>query len=151
FCDERQLSTTKSVVLNGVDVTSSWTFSSGSPSAGCNVKQAKTLSVSLNPGANTLTAQVTDSAGNVGSQTVTYTYRPAIDTSPTNGGFAGPGMFDATLGYSIPSYTSLDEERSVSLFYSSGQAAPVATVQIDVTDNSVDPAQRTSIKLLRNG
>jgi len=151
WCDERLLSSAHKITLNGVDTSASFTFGDAAATTGCNSRKVSAKTVTLQPGENTLTAEVQDSAGNWGRASVVYTFRPALDASATNGGGTAPGMFDATLGYALPTYRSLDSERSTSLFYASSQAAPAGLVQIDVTDNSANPAPRTSIRLQRNG
>jgi len=151
WCDERRLGTAHTITLNGVNVTAGWTFSAAAPAAGCNDRKTSTGPVTLRTRPDTLVAEVTDSAGNTGKQTVIYTYRAGVDASPTNGNGTGPGMFDAVLGYATPSYRSLDQDRSVRLVYASSQAYPVGVVQVDVTDNSSTPAPKTSIRLRRNG
>jgi RHS repeat-associated protein len=79
---------------------------------------------------------------------------PVVSTAPQNGDNRAPGLcvvacFDAVISYSSPAYISLDAARSVTLFYSSAQAAPMGEVQLDVTDPSVRPALQFSLKLQR--
>ncbi len=81
---------------------------------------------------------------------------PVVSTAPHNGatraaGMCGADCLDATASYATPSYTSLDTPRSLTLFYSSGQAHPRPMVQLDVTDVSARPAQKFSLSLMRNG
>jgi len=151
LCDERKLGTWRSAVVDTAIITANWTYTPQPGTSSCPSKATFGGPILLNPGDNVLTVEVRDSAGNSGAQSVTYTYRPSIDVSPTNQTSVAPGMFDATLSYSTPSYRSLDQDRGITLFYSSSQASPVALVQLDVTDNSTTPAPRTSIRLQRNG
>lgn len=150
FCDERKLGTQHSVTLNGV-VLSSWSYNTPAGTAGCNSKATMSGPVQLMSGVNTLTATVQDSAGNTGTQTVTWTYRPLVDTSPTNQWGVQRQLSDAVVTYSMPSYRSLDQDRGVTLVYSSFGARPTAMVQVDVTDNGSNPAPVTSLGLMWNG
>jgi len=61
------------------------------------------------------------------------------------------GCAYATLGYSTPSYRSLDEDRSLTLVYSSGQSAPIGLVSLDVNPNSTDLPSKISLSLIYNG
>ena len=80
---------------------------------------------------------------------------PSLSAAPHNGdarrvGLCAAGCFDASAAYSGPAYVSLDQPRSVSLVYSSAQAAPRALVQVDATDNSSTPPSKMSIRLKRS-
>jgi RHS repeat-associated protein len=79
---------------------------------------------------------------------------PTLDLTPYNGenrsvGFCVSGCFDGRLGFSTPSYVSLDVPRSVGLVYSSATASPRVTVQVDATDASTTTPAKMSIRILR--
>jgi RHS repeat-associated protein len=74
---------------------------------------------------------------------------PVVSLSPHNLTFRDATQSASTLGYSTPAYVSRDAARSVTLMYSSGQAAPTGYVQVEVTDNSTDLPAKMSI-LVRN-
>jgi len=156
WCDGNALDTVPTVTLNGSTVTGGFSFSrqSGTEGSGCNSMTVATKiggPLTLQSGTNSLTAEIRDVAGNVGSGTATWTYRPMIDTSPTNQFSVEPQMADLMLSYSTPAYRSLDEDRAVTLVYSSARARPNAFVYVDVTDNSSQPADTMSIGLLWGG
>lgn len=60
------------------------------------------------------------------------------------------GCAYATLSYSTPSYRSLDEDRSLTLVYSSGQSAPIGLVSLDVNPNSSNLPSKISLSLIHN-
>ncbi|MDQ3280898.1 MAG: hypothetical protein M3Q69_05765 [Acidobacteriota bacterium] len=69
----------------------------------------------------------------------------AIDLSPHNDENLNVAQFAAELSYSTPAYVSFGSERSVTLYYSSAQAAPSALVQVNVDDPV--PPEQYSIRL----
>jgi RHS repeat-associated protein len=159
WCDGNALataSTAREILFNGANVTATfgYTAGTGSPGTGCNATATSTATLTLRAGVNTLTARIQDAAGNWGpvpAASATWTYQPPIDTSPTNQFSVGPQMFDATLSYSMPAYRSLDQDRAVTLVYSSARARPNAFLYVDVTDNSSQPADTMSIGILWHG
>ena len=156
WCDGNALGTGRRIKFNGVDVTASFTYatSAGGVGTSCAATATSAGSVAPRAGLNTLTAEIQDAAGNWGpapAASAGYTYRPTIDTSPTNQFSTGPGMFDATLSYTTPAYHSLDQDRSVTLVYASSQARPNALLQVDVTDVSAQPADTMSLGVLWHG
>jgi len=117
--------------------------------------QSATVSVSYTAGASgpgelrlaaahTIAANITD----VGSYIITVS-APAfpIDFSPHNAENVDLSQFAANLSYTTPAYFALDQERSVTLFYSSAQAIPAGLVQVDVEDTSATPPEQYSILL----
>jgi RHS repeat-associated protein len=73
---------------------------------------------------------------------------PSLSLAPHHEGMRIPSAFDAAVSYTTPAYVSRDVPRSVTLHYSSGQAAPRGFVQVDATDNSTTAPDRMSIRLL---
>ena len=156
WCDGNAFGTGRRIKFNGIDVTSSfgYTTSTGGAGTSCAATATSTGSVVPRAGLNNLTAEIQDVAGNWGPvppASASYTYRPTIDTSPTNQFSTGPGMFDATLSYTTAAYHSLDTDRSVTLAYASSQARPNAILHVDVTDVSAQPADTMSFGLLWHG
>ncbi|MDB4948141.1 MAG: repeat protein [Gemmatimonadetes bacterium] len=74
---------------------------------------------------------------------------PVVSVAPHNPSIRDATEGTATLGYSTPAYVTLGQGRSVALVYSSGQAAPMAYVQVEATDNSTDVPATMSI-LVKN-
>ncbi|MFL5576859.1 MAG: hypothetical protein ACJ79S_12905 [Gemmatimonadaceae bacterium] len=106
----------------------------------------------------TLTLRATNGAlaapANVDSASVPVNvpYAPTVQTTPQNGEHLSPalcavGCFDVHAAYSTPSYRSLDNDRSLTLWYSSAQAAPLATVQLNMSDGSSPSPQTLSLRL----
>jgi RHS repeat-associated protein len=56
----------------------------------------------------------------------------------------------ATLAYSTPAYHSLDQDRAVSLVYSSALSSPVGVVVLDVNPNSSSLPDKISLSLIRS-
>ena len=59
------------------------------------------------------------------------------------------GCAYATLSYDTPPYRSLDEDRSLTLLYSSATSAPMGTVVLDVNANSDSVPDKMSVSLLQ--
>lgn len=83
---------------------------------------------------------------------VNVPYAPSVSGAAQNGehrsaALCAVGCFDVHAAYSTPSYTSLDVERSLTLWYSSAQAAPIATVLMDMSDGSQPAPQKLSLQL----
>jgi YD repeat-containing protein len=119
------------------------------------------VSITLASGDNTITAWIRDDLNQltVASTVVTYTAPPPPPlhakpvlrqvTSGDNRNVAVcDGCAEVTLSHTTPAYVSLDQERSVTLFYSDVQARPRGYVEIDATDNSQQPADRMTLRLL---
>lgn len=159
WCDERKLGadSSRTLTFNGADVKARFTYGTQTGTTGCASKAVSALpdtdltGLQLQPGANTLTAAVRDSAGNRTVQTVTWTYQPVIDLSPTNQASVTRRLGDAALTYSTPSYRSLDADRGVTLVYTSFAARPTVMLSADVTDNSTQPALKSSIGMSWRG
>ena len=149
--DDQQSILSRDITVNGAAQSVSWSYL-GSDGVGDTWEAA----VSLSPGTNTIDVTVTDNLNQPGSASITVSLTsrqpPVVSVAPHPMDFRATGLCvldcaDGTLGYATPSYTSLDTPRSVTLAYRSSQAAPVATVSLDVTDNSSTTASTMSIKL----
>lgn len=149
WCDEANLkASSASATVNGTAVPV--TFTPLTPTAACPGRGRTSASVTLLAGDNQLVVTLADSAGNPGTATATYTYQPSVSAYPTNGDLRRPGQFDVQLSYSTPEYVSRGETRSLQMMYSSAQASPYGMVEIDVQDNLSDPADTTTLRLLRS-
>lgn len=62
-----------------------------------------------------------------------------------------PSAYDGRLSYTTPAYMSMDVPRSISLVYSSHQAAPYGYVQVDVRTPGGNTPQATSIEVVDLG
>jgi RHS repeat-associated protein len=146
-------STTRRLYVNGYQRDlSGWTYT---PNA-TNTSATSTGNVGLgNYGSSTtVTAKITNNFGQESEVTVIYT-RPATRRAPvvsltgvqneTGRNVAGEGT---SLAMSTPSYVSLDQPRSVSLVYHSGQAHPTAFVQVNANDPSYEKASRFSLQVI---
>jgi len=144
WCDTESnlASSSKHITLNGLDISSSFSYAT-STKAGCHQHATSVGTVNLTQDLNNLHAEIEDAMGNLGADEVTYrwTHPFLIDASPTNGvntdiALCDPTCFDATLSYASPAYVSMDQARSVTMIYRHAQAAPIATVALDVTDTA---------------
>jgi len=70
---------------------------------------------------------------------------PTVSLSPTNQYSLSVSSWSATVGYSTPAYVSRDVPRSVSLFYASGVAKPLAFVQVEATDDATQTPTKMSL------
>jgi RHS repeat-associated protein len=155
------LSTSRVVTLNGANVTGTFNYQTQTGYAdGSGVRAVSTGSVTLNPGANILAATICGGGGGTGCTTeeVLLTYAappppaqragPVVNTAPHHGGYANFLRYGSTLSYTTPAYVSLDQERAVTLYYSSQAANSQPFIQFDVTDPSLEPAQQFSVRVL---
>jgi RHS repeat-associated protein len=81
-----------------------------------------------------------------------YRYAPTLSLEPHHPDYINPslceGCFDAVVTYSTPSYTSLDQERNLTLLFANAQARPTGFLQVDATDNSTsDRPTRVSLRV----
>src|SRR4051812_12710159 len=108
-----------------------------------------TVAANLGSGPNSVVVHVTDGVySDSAATTVTYAVPPTPpardrpiatvqDGSQYRRSFAGcAGCANTTLAYSTPAYRSRDEDRTLSLIYSSALSAPVGIVTMDVNPNS---------------
>ncbi len=102
-------------------------------------------------GTATHTAKVTGQPNSVATSTISVAVpaamAPSVGSYPQNGDIRSPGMcavscLDKVAAFSTPAYTSYDTPRSVTLFYSSAQAAPMGEVQLQVANASARPPNR---------
>jgi RHS repeat-associated protein len=113
--------------------------------------------ITLAPGANKITATIQDGIGQATTRFIWVTYdappaplqydTPRISLAPHHPGFRDVTQSSATLGYTTPSYVSLDQPHSVTLAYASGQVAPVGVVQVDASDFSTAAVSKMSIRV----
>lgn len=151
--DTYDLSCTRSGLVTSCSVTSFVTIRSGSSAS---VTVTYSTGSTVGSGVLSLNATGTDDSptGYVNVDVTAPGVPPAISLSPhsenvRNRSLCAAGCFDATLSYSTPAYLSLDTPRSVTLFYSSDQARPRVTIEIDVNDASPTPPSQTSLRLKR--
>jgi RHS repeat-associated protein len=105
WCDDKSLNaTTRSVKLNGVAVTTTYTTAT---KAGCGKFARSTATLTLTPGTNTLTASIRDSYNNTGSGAATYTLNvPAATVSVTpESGSAVVTFQDLSLASAVVPFT----------------------------------------------
>lgn len=140
WCDDQSLDgSSRQIWLNGNDVTSDFSYTSGS--ASCGDSKTSNGTVTLDAGENTLTASIEDEAGNSDSASTTYSYDvpepPEVDASAHNGAYRDVAKcvadcYEASVSYATPAYVSLDRPRTLALVYRSGQAAPKGFLELDV-------------------
>lgn len=72
---------------------------------------------------------------------------PVVVLDPHHPGFRDITQGSATVGYTSPAYVSRDEERSISLLFSSGQARPRGFIQVDASNAGTEVPNRMSMRL----
>lgn len=144
------VSTSRVIKFNGVDVTTNFTYEPQTlwNADGSGASAVSNGTMTLVDGANTVSAYICGSGSGCTTEEVVLTFEPppppaqraspAVSTAPYHSGHADPVRFGSTLSYTTPSYTSLDQERAVTLYYSSESANPRPFIQFDVTDHSLD-------------
>lgn len=89
-------------------------------------------------GDHVLTAEIADVTGKVGSGRATFRLAnpdpnvPLVSLAPHHDDYRLTSLGASTLTYALPSYVSMDAERSVALYYNSQHADPTGFVQLDV-------------------
>lgn len=143
---------TRQILVNGVDRTSSFSYSLNA----LGTIGTAVGTVTLTEGTPTVvSATVTDRDGlESGPDVATYTYvssvraAPTVSKAPFHEGIYDASVGSASLSWSTPAYRSLDTDRSVSVVYLSGQAMPYGFVQVDVSDASTgDRADALSLQV----
>lgn len=75
WCDNLSLNgDTRSIKLNGTDVTGSLDYTAASATSGCAVHRTSTGDLTLSPGINTIVATIEDVIGNIGTGSNSYVY-----------------------------------------------------------------------------
>jgi len=130
----------RDIKLNGVTVTNQFNYVTAGASA------TSSGTITLQEGANTLTASICDTSVQCVQSSVTYTHvRPLLDVSMNPGPLversacvtagAGPGAFqcgELLLAHSMPAYRSRERDRSLTLLYNSSTAKPHPVVMADI-------------------
>lgn len=111
---------------------------------------------------NTVTVSYSDGNGAAGSASMSVAYSPPppppvrgtpivqLADSMRRRSIAGcDGCLYGTASYSTPTYRSLDQDRGLTLAYSSEAAAPTVTVALDVNTNSTDSVHSLVLGLRR--
>jgi len=158
WCGQAALSSgSRSIVLNGVNVNGSFSYTTSSK-AGCTNHATSTGTVTLAVGSNSLVASITDAQPKTGQASAFYTLTPSashlVSTVAHNGSNLDvskcvANCMDVTFGYSTPVYTSMDQPRALTLVYHGLQANPTGTITVDVKDTSTTRSDTTiSLKIL---
>jgi len=91
----------------------------------------------VDQGDHLLNVRIADTTGKVGMRSATFTLTytdpalPIVSLDPHHSEYRDTTIGAATLGYSMPGYTSFGVTRSIGLRYDSEQADPTAFVQLD--------------------
>lgn len=147
--------TSRVIKLNGVTITSQFSYVNDVDA--CTYSKKSVGTIQLQNGNNTLYAYITDTQGNPGSRTQTFTLSdkwPATLALAYADKFRDVSRciadcFEAVAQYSTPTYTSLDASRGVTLMYRSDRARPRGVIEIEATDNSPTPVTRYWLRLRR--
>ncbi|HEX6041486.1 RHS repeat-associated core domain-containing protein [Longimicrobium sp.] len=147
---------TYSVLGGSLLTTPAWTWNKESTSA------FAVGELNLAPGANSVEAQVCDRAGacRMGVGSIYYKTPPpapaprvaaAINTSvhrvEARNLATCDGCSETVMTYSIPAWSSVDRENTVTLFYSTHQADPRGFVDVEVNDTGTDPAPTMTMQV----
>lgn len=150
--------TTRTVTVNGAPYAmTGWVHTPVSATQITSTGRLSIASASGTTATTQLVARITDPGGNVHDAAATYTYQPpaaaprrvgpAVTLEHHVEGIRDTGLGSHALAYSVPAYVSLDQPRSVSVAYVSGQARPVGYVAVDVSNPAPDPAWRYSLAI----
>ncbi len=139
---------TRLITLNGVDRTSSFSYTSGDPHADCTASSGNaystTTSLTLDAGSNTLYAYICDDLSHCGGHTWTITFITSV--TPTGPVVArdlcltiavGPSAAyecgDLRIVHALPAVRTMGRVRAPTLLYSSQQAHPFQSLSGDLT------------------
>ena len=155
------VASSRSVTVNGVNVTSQMTYTLASQ-AGCDAAATSTGTLGMNLGSNTVAASISDVRGNVGSASVsvlrqdpaTFRFEPAVSRMGVPELYHDPALcaadcFEKSFSYSTPAYVSRDVARSLTLVYRSGRAHPMSQIAVAVTDTTPTKPVKYSLKVAR--
>jgi RHS repeat-associated protein len=118
WCDNGSLqSLTRSVKLNGVSVSTGWTWGA---KAGCESYATSSATVTLSPGNNALQASIQDSDNNLGSASVVYSYHTAsavytVLVTPDGGSTTQPENSSRTFSFAVENQGNIDETYNLSV------------------------------------
>ncbi len=147
FAADGQELTGRVVTWNGSKV-------SASPTSGSSAATTTVTGQTAGAGSITATSEGVSGAANVtvadGSGHYVATIALAYADRMRDVGRCVASCFAATAAYSTATYRSIDVERGVTLLYRSDRARPIATIQLDATDNSTTPADTLSLRLQRS-
>jgi len=143
--DDRGLNaSSRSITVTGGTISTPFDYTVVSAQAATSTGQL-TLAAS---GETTITAQISDNAGQDQDASATYTYGGAsqlpygpafVSLAPQQQGILVGSPYDVTASYSTAAYVSQDAPRSVTLVHTSSQALAKAFVQVDALNNSTNP------------
>ena len=150
--------TTNATASPGSVINLAWLMDAGGSTA------SGSVDVALVAGANTVTVTFCDGYApcQSGSTQVNYSPPPPPPAQGIPIAVAEPasqyrrdlvgcaGCAYTTLAYGTPAYRSLDQDRAVSLVYSSALSAPMGIVALDVNPNSSTIPDRISLSLIRS-
>lgn len=155
WCDNTSLNaSSRWIEVNGQDRTSAFSYASGGGECLTAGAISQTTSVALQLGANTITAHICDNYGNCSTEPFTVTRVQQGPPTATRHNFngdnqdrslcltvgagqaAGLACGDLFVAHGLPAYRTMGRDRSLTLFYSSHQAAPRPTVAVWVSQPS---------------
>jgi len=108
WCDDSSLAaTTRSITLNGTNVTSQFTYVTVAPPTCGGGSEAKSVgTVTLRSGANTFIAQIKDGSAQLGADTVTYTFTQLVTVTPDSAPLTGYAKLADTAAFTVKNTTS---------------------------------------------
>ena len=155
WCDNTSLyADSRWIKVNGQDRTSSFSYGSGGSECELTGALSQSTSVALQMGDNTIQAHICDNYSNCTTEdwTVTRVQQGAPTVTLRNfngdnqdrglcltvgaGQAAGLACGDLFVTHGMPAYRTMGRDRSLTLFYSSHQAAPRPTVAVFVSQPS---------------
>lgn len=135
------LETSPRRIANGASYTAHVVFTTGAAGSGGTTKLTAYFK-----------AQTTSAASGTVTVAVPVPLAPTISTAPYNGDNRVPGLcvascYDLSMAYSTPSYQSMGVARAATLVYTSAQARPMATIQVDAFDSSTFAANTFELQV----
>lgn len=173
WCDDTGLnSSSREIKLNGVNVTSLFTYTTpgfSEPCAGFNYIRRSQGTVTLNVGSNSFSGKICDTSGKCTTESTTYVVTSQVaptvaleNYNPDNmdrslcltsgaGEAAAYQCGDLAIVHAMPGYATKGRDRALSLLYNSATAAPRAVVAANVTTPSTGSKPDTVYAELLDG
>jgi RHS repeat-associated protein len=145
--------TLKITVKHGT-VTRNITGFTWTPTSNNTFAAARGTIVFTGAGEHELRAEIADLTGRVGFRTTKFTLTypdpnaPVVSLAPHHNDFRDTSLGESVLTYSIPSYTSLDQQRAFGLYYDSERADPTGFVQLDVDTSASTSVQAITLHIV---
>lgn len=133
WCDDfGLLGTTRHITVNGLDVTAQFTYVLPSPKP-CAASMHSVGTVTLQPGTNSVAANIEDSGAQLGSRTASYTYTALVVVTPDSAALTGYAHVTDTATFTVRNPTASAETFTLSTTCPTGWGCAGAPASLPVS------------------